>query len=94
MAWYVYIKSELVLLQMSANNFFCWSGAYDKCDECFVDTFSNLPQDSLPIFEKGQIYIEGNYFKLLGRIIFKLEEFWWNNYFEFLTLLFTRANLL
>ena len=25
------IKSELVLLQMGANNIFCWSGAYDKC---------------------------------------------------------------
>ena len=27
----IYIKSELVLLQMGANNIFCWSGAYDNC---------------------------------------------------------------
>ena len=28
----IYIKSELVLLQMGANNIFCWSGAYDNCE--------------------------------------------------------------
>ena len=27
----IYIKSELVLLQMGANNIICWSGAYDNC---------------------------------------------------------------
>ena len=27
----IYIKSELVLFQMGANNIFCWSGAYDNC---------------------------------------------------------------
>ena len=28
----IYIKSELILLQMGANNIFCWSGAYDNCE--------------------------------------------------------------
>ena len=29
----IYIKSELLLFQMGANNIFCWSGAYDNCDQ-------------------------------------------------------------
>ena len=31
----IYIKSQLILLQMGANNIICWSGAYDNCVQSF-----------------------------------------------------------
>ena len=42
----VNIKSELVLLQMGANNIFCWSGAYDKCVAIIATIGFSRPQTS------------------------------------------------
>ena len=86
--------SNLIIKILFNSDFRPWSKqSMVKASEPLLLTFRNranllrlfqiFHKDSLLIFEKGQINIEGNYFKLLGRIIFKLEEFWWNNYFEF-----------
>ena len=38
----IYIKSALVLLQIGANNIFCWSGAYDNCGMVNKTSLSNI----------------------------------------------------